>query len=241
MSRWPSQTSVSELKMYPLGHWQVKLPGVFLHRPLSHSSLFIRHSSISDGQQTQKHGDFPHPGFPLLNFLEELKEQSTYQCSFCLSGLPQILHCRCICTSSTYFHTRHSGRCQGRGHTRWYLRRQRITWWTSQQEKRAWVITTFNLYCFVWSLQALCFNGNKTQMMRSFWLPLPSPVVPMLFGHSARNSAATKHMHLVDGKKEEITASKNYHIHQNPGHFKEKCLTPTHYPYLCFFIKSKCM
>lgn len=29
----------------------MKLPGVFLHRPLSHSSLFIRHSSISGGDR----------------------------------------------------------------------------------------------------------------------------------------------------------------------------------------------
>lgn len=48
-SRSPSQTSVFGLKVYPLGHWHVKLPGVFLHRPFSHSSLLIRHSSISEG------------------------------------------------------------------------------------------------------------------------------------------------------------------------------------------------
>lgn len=54
----PSQTSVLGLKEYPLGHWQVKLPGVFLHRPFSHSSLLIRHSSISEeGAQTQQRAD----------------------------------------------------------------------------------------------------------------------------------------------------------------------------------------
>lgn len=41
-----------------MGHWQVKLPGVFLHRPFSHSSLFIRHSSISEGgAQTRQHAE----------------------------------------------------------------------------------------------------------------------------------------------------------------------------------------
>lgn len=50
MSHRPWQMSVSELKTYPLGHWQVKLPGVFLHWPFSHSCLFTTHSSISEGK-----------------------------------------------------------------------------------------------------------------------------------------------------------------------------------------------
>lgn len=44
--------------------------------------------------------------------------QSTYRRSFCPSGLPQSLRCRHTCMSLAYSHTRHSGRCQGRGHTR---------------------------------------------------------------------------------------------------------------------------
>ena len=43
----PSQTSVCVSKRYPVGQWQLKLPGVFRHSPLSHSCLFTRHSSMS--------------------------------------------------------------------------------------------------------------------------------------------------------------------------------------------------
>ena len=50
----PSQTSVWVSKRYPVGQWQLKLPGVFLHRPLSHSSLFTRHSSMS-GRSPHNH------------------------------------------------------------------------------------------------------------------------------------------------------------------------------------------
>lgn len=58
---WPSQTSCSGLKRNPLGHWQVKLPGVFLHRPLSHNCLLTRHSSISEEKHTNE--DFVRASF----------------------------------------------------------------------------------------------------------------------------------------------------------------------------------
>lgn len=62
---WPVQTSASGSKRYPLGHWQVKLPGVFLHRPFSHSSLFIRHSSISE-EKTQTETERERDGMTFL-------------------------------------------------------------------------------------------------------------------------------------------------------------------------------
>lgn len=122
-NHWPPQTSDSGSKMYPLGHWQVKLPGVFLHRPFSHSSRFSTHSSMSGGKQTQRQVP-PQWLFicRLCFFWEEIAE-STYQRSFSQTGRPQSLRCRCICMTLSYSHTRHSGRCQGRAHTRWYLGR----------------------------------------------------------------------------------------------------------------------
>lgn len=54
------------------------------------------------------------------------------------------------------------------------------------------VITSFHWDDFVWSLSAL-FNSNQTQMKSCRSLPLPSPVVPMLLGQRARNSAAGKY------------------------------------------------
>lgn len=121
MSHRPWQVSVSELKTYPLGHWQVKLPGVFLHWPFSHSWLFTIHSSISEGKH--EHGK-PVVLITMPLYLGGIRDrvtlrstQSTYRRSFCPSGLPQSHRCRHTCMSLAYSHTRHSGRCQGRGHT----------------------------------------------------------------------------------------------------------------------------
>lgn len=55
---WPSQTSVSGSNRNPLKHWQVKLPGVFLHRPLSQSRLFIIHSLMSEKTKTKRWNDY---------------------------------------------------------------------------------------------------------------------------------------------------------------------------------------
>lgn len=43
----PSQVFSSGVYTNPFGQVQVKLPGVFLHCPLSQSSMFSAHSSMS--------------------------------------------------------------------------------------------------------------------------------------------------------------------------------------------------
>lgn len=123
VSHRPSQMSFSELKKNPLGHWQVKLPGVFLHRPFSHRSLFTTHSSISWGRNMSS--QLVWAGAALRPAASA--QQPTYRRSSSPSGPPQSLRCTRICTSSACSRTRRSGRCRGRGRTRWYLRRRTMT------------------------------------------------------------------------------------------------------------------
>lgn len=54
-------------------------------------------------------------------FKEQVEERPPHQCSFCPTGPPHSLRCRCICTSSACSHICRSGRVRGRGRTRWYL------------------------------------------------------------------------------------------------------------------------
>lgn len=83
------------------------------------------HQYLRKNTDRERHNDFPFTGcihiyFEYIVYKEDKanKEQLTYRHSFCPSGLSQSLHCRCICMSSSYSHTPHSGRCQGRGRTR---------------------------------------------------------------------------------------------------------------------------
>lgn len=113
----PSQMSDAGSNWNPFGHWQVKLPGVFRHRPLSQRSRFITHSSMSENdtytEQTSPHFVCFYQScvFRVLVFIP-------HRCSFCPTGRPRSLGCRSICKIWACSHTLHSDRCQDPRHTR---------------------------------------------------------------------------------------------------------------------------
>lgn len=190
VSDWPSQMSFSELKKNPLGHWQVKLPGVFLHRPFSHRSVFTMHSSISKEEggrrctctycNSSPSNGVRRPSSPPTN---AVFPRQVHLIAFVARAFVGPQH---VLTHAILADVGVEGTL--------------VNIW--EDTGRPWSITQWNK---LWVMIVFQVRSKHRRMMSFGSLPLPSPVIPPPLGHRARYSAGGMKTHKVNREGEDIT------------------------------------